>query len=37
MNSIICYKVSDITQDGIILEFKKNKIHINFDDCAINV
>mgnify|MGYP006867761560 FL=1 len=36
MNSIICYKVSDITQDGIILEFKKNKIHINFDDCAKN-
>lgn len=36
MNSIICYKVSDITKDGIILEFKKNKIHINFDDCAKN-
>lgn len=36
MNSIMCYKVSDITKDGIILEFKKNKIYINFYDCAKN-
>lgn len=36
MNSIVCHKVFDITKDGIILEFKKNKIHIDFDDCAKN-
>lgn len=36
MNNIICHNVFSVTEDGIILEFQKNKIHIHFEDCAKN-
>ena len=36
MNKIICYNVIDVTQEGITLECKKNRIYVRFDECAKN-
>lgn len=36
MNSIICYNVIDVTEEGIVLEFQKERVSISFDDCAKN-
>lgn len=34
MNRIICHNVIDVTENGILLESQKDRIFINFEDCA---
>lgn len=39
MNDIICYDINDIisvTKEGLVLKSAKEKIHINFGECAKN-
>lgn len=36
MNNIICDNVIDITRKGMTIESAKEKLYINFDDCARN-
>lgn len=36
MNNIICHKIIDVTEEGILLESQKERIFICFDDCAKN-
>ena len=36
MNNIICYNVASVTKEGVVLDCQKNKIYIDFADCAKN-
>ena len=36
MDDIICHNILSVAEDGIVLKYKKNKIYINFKDCAKN-
>lgn len=36
MNTMICYKLINVTKDGITIKAGKNNVYIRFDDCVKN-